>query len=273
MGKALDLFNSWVEDEEYGFFWDMQTIHVYSFEEIEELSYKELKHLSNNIYDYECSYKNCKKISPDWVDGYKYVKQHLKELEKKYYIHILNTKFKDRPLVAKQVKDCYVKDNGETKTYYNIFHEAETILLNDYTKKNTLNYLQLKDVTDAINLKKMVEEKEKELKYINTLTSAERAKYYEAIRFQKDPEKEEEKKRLALLSLNEWRAANPDKLKVSQRRTMKKYNEKKQDLTLCETDEELALKLTRNAIAKALKKLADANRYKLKQELKLGLVE
>lgn len=273
MSKALILFNSWIEDENIGCFWEVQTIPVYSIEDIEEMSYKKLKHLLNKMYDYECSYKNCKKISPDWVDGYKYVKQHLKDLESNYYIYILNTKFKNRPLLQKQIKDCFLQDNNQTKTYYDVYHEAEAMVLSKYAKKNTLNYLQLKEVTDTFNLKQIVEDKEKQLKYINSLTLKERNDYYKKIRIEKDPKKEEEKNQQSLINLKQWREANPDKLKAAQRRAMKKYNENKQDLTTCQTDEELALKLTRNAIAKALKKLDDAQRYKLKQELKLGLVE
>jgi hypothetical protein len=272
MSKALALFNSWVEDEAYGFFWDIHTIALYTLEDFEELSYKELKHLSNTMYDYECSYNKCNKISPDLVEGYKYVKQQLKDLEQTYYNHILNTKFKDRALIGKQVKDCYLQDNGETKTYYDVFQEAVTMVLKKYSKKNVSNYLQLKKVTDAVNLKQIVEEKEKELKYINTLDEIDRAKYYKAKRIKKNPEKEKERKRLALINLKEWREDNPDKLKISQRQSMKRYNNKKQDLTTCETTEELAAKVVRLAIAKALKKLADAERYKLKQELKLSFV-
>lgn len=268
MSKALVLFNSWIEDEAYGFFWDIHTIALYTLEDFEELSYKELKHLSNNMYDYECSYNKCNKISPDWVEGYKYVKQHLKDLERTYYNHILNTKFKDRPLIGKQVRDCYLQDKGVQKTYYDIFHEAENMVLNDYSKKNVSNYLQLKKVTDAVNLKQIIEEQEKELKYIHTLDDVDRAKYYKTLRIKKNPEKEKERKQLALLNLKQWREDNPDKLKISQRRSMKKYNDKKQDLTTCETNEELAAKVVKLAIAKALKSVYNANRYKLKQELK-----
>lgn len=273
MSQGRALFNSWVEDEEYGCFWKVHTLRVLDKEDIEAMNFRQLKCLIKKMNEYEECINNYNNIDFDLIDGYKYVKQQLKELELNYYNHILNTKYLESSLVAKDVKHYYVYDVGKKRTYQEVYCKAEKILLKEYDAENKANYLQLKKITDVINLDALFNEQKNKLEVINSLTPSQRAKYYQQKRIEKDPKKEEEKKQQSLIRLNEWRAANPNKLQISQRRAMNKYNEKKQDLTACETDEELALKLTRNAIAKALKKLADAQRYKLKQELKLGLVE
>lgn len=269
--KAEALFNSWIDNPNYGFFWDVHVLEEYTKEDIEVMQFKQLKELLNNIYNYNKSYKTTNRVDHRWVYGYKHVKKELKNLEIKYYELIKNTKLKhdkDCRILVKNVKNVYLLDKGVQKTYYDIFHEAENMVLNDYSNKNTIIYLKLKEFTDSINLKQLVEEKKKELDYIHTLTPLEQAKYYEQKRIEKDPEGEKEKKEQKIIKLEQWREDNPDKLKIAQARAMIKYNDKKQDLTTCETDEELAAKVVKIAIAKALKSVYNAERYKLKQEPK-----
>lgn len=265
MSKAFILFNSWMEDENIGCFWELQTIPVYTIEEIKDMGYKQLKYLSIKINEFDYSYKETSQINSISVDGYKYVRQRLVELETAYYEHILNTKFKTSSLVINDIKNQWLQDKGQNTTYKNIYKEAKKMVFKKYEKLNLKNYLQLKQITNAINLEQMFKQKEEELNYIHTLTDCERAKYYSELRNQKDPKKEEEKKQQSLIRLKEWGKNNPEKYQHSHDKAMKKYNKKKQDLTTCQTDEELAAKMVRNAINKALKKLDNAERYKLKK--------
>jgi hypothetical protein len=269
--ESVALYESW--KPAFNEILEVHALRVFSEEEIKLMGFKQLKALMRKMEDYELSLNTYKKIDPDLVDGYKYVKEELNELEINYYTEVHNQKYSNSSKVVNDIKKCYYLKNGERKTYNQTYIEAEKMILKDYKHKNKANYLELKNITDKLNLEGLLKQRTDELLQLEDAPSKDRAKYYKTLRRQKDPEKEEEKKQQSLIRLNEWRAANPDKLKISQRRAMNRYNEKKQDLTACETDEELALKLTRNAIAKALKKLADAQRYKLKQELKLGLVE
>lgn len=265
MSKALILFNSWMEDKDIGCFWELQTIPVYTIEEIKDMGYKQLKYLSIKIDDYDYSYKETSQINSLCVDGYKYVRQHLVELETAYYEHILNIKFKTSSLVVNQIKYQCLQDKGQNTTYKNIYKEAKKMVFKKYEKLNLNNYLQLKQITNAINLKQMFKQKEEQLDYIHILTDYERAKYYSELRSQKNPEKEEEKKQQSLIRLKEWGKNNPEKYQHSHDQAMKKYNKKKQDLTTCQTDDELAAKMVRNAINKALKIVYNAERYKLKK--------
>ena len=64
--------------------------------------------------------------------------------------------------------------------------------------------------------------------------------------------------------LNKWTAEHPEAARESQ----KKYKEKLKDLTICNTTEEIAVKIVKIAIAKALTSIANAERYKKRKLLK-----
>jgi len=271
MSQSRALYESWIQDEDV--FWKVHTLRVLDKEEIESMDFRQLKCLVKKMNEYTESLNNYKHIDFDLIYGYKFVKQHLNELEIAYYNHILNTKYLESSLVANDIKQYYVYNEGKKKTYKEIYIKAEKMLLKKYDAENKVNYLELKKITDEIDLEALFNKRKKELERINTLTPAERVKYYEQKRIEKDPESENKKKEQKLIKLNQWREANPDKIKISQARAMITYNHKKQDLTTCETTEELAAKVVRLAIAKALKKLADQERHKLKQKLKLSLIK
>jgi len=273
MSKSEALYNSWINDPKYGFFWHSHITHNYCKEEIENMTTIQLKYFIKKINAYKKSllYTNNTSINELFLDGWKYVNKTLDELEQNYYYHILNTnhQFKNTNHTIVNVPDCYIYDNSERTTFRKIYIGAELMVTKDYKKKCKKNIKELITLCDDINLKSLLTIKTQNQEIFNNLTKTEREKIYAAKRLINDPEKEQKKKELGLLRLKEWMAEDPEGYAKSKA----KYNKKKQDLTACETDEELAFKLTRNAIAKALKKLDNANRYKLKQELKLGLVE
>jgi hypothetical protein len=257
-GKALyELWNN----EKDGCFWMVHTIRVFDKKEIENMHFKQLDWLFKKIIAYEDSIKKHNKIQHNIVDGFKLLQKCLREKEISYYNKILYTKYSTSSMTANDIKRCFMIEEGVTKTYKEIYDEAAMYIRTDYRKKNKANYLELKKITEEMNFKNLYEQRKKELHVLDDLTAGERSKYYEAKLLLKDPKKVQERKEIDLLRLKEWKTEDPERYAKSQA----KYRAKKQDLTICETTEELAVKVVRLAIAKALKKLADAERHKFKQ--------
>lgn len=265
MSQAKVLYELW-NNEGGEVFWMVHTIKMFNKNEIERMHFKQLKSFINKMKEYEGSIKQFNKISHELVDGFKLLEKCLNERAIAYYNNILYTKYSTSSMTANDIKASFTFEDEVRKTYKEIYNEAALNIRKDYQRKNKANYFELKKITDEINLEKLLKQRKKELDALDEASASQRNKYYES---KLHPEKLQEKKELGLLRLKEWMAKDPEGYAKSKA----KYNKKKQDLTTCKTDEELALKLTRNAIAKALKKLDNANRYKLKQELKLGLVE
>lgn len=261
MSRSDVLYELWNNENEDGVFWMVHTISVLSKNEIECMHFKQLKSLVKKMNEYEESIKQYNQIAHDLVNGYKIVKKCLDEREIMYYNNILYTKYSTSSKTANDIQVCYIVEDKARKTYKDIYDEAAKKIRKDYQKKNKANYLELKKITDEINLKELLKQRKKELDALDEAPASERNKYYELKRLINDPEKEQKRKELGLLRLKEWKETDPKGYAESQA----KYRAKKQDLTTCQTDEELAAKMVRNAINKALKKLDNAERYKLKK--------
>lgn len=267
MSQGRALYELW-NNEEDGCFWMVHTIHVFSKEEIECMHFKQLNWLFKKMIAYEESIKEHNKIEYNVVDGFKLLEKCLREKEIRYYNNILYSKYSTSSMTANDIKRCFMIEEGVTKTYKEIYDEAAKIVRKNYQKKNKINYLELKKITDEMNFKDLHEQRKKELYVLDDLTAGKRTKYYKTRLLLTDPKKAQERKENELLRLKEWKTEDPESYAKSQA----KYRAKKQDLTICETDEELAAKVVKLAIAKAIKKVADAERYKLKQELKVSLL-
>jgi len=268
MSQGRALYELW-NNEDNGYFWMVHTIRVFDKEEIENMHFKQLDWLFKKMIAYEDSIKEHNKIQHNIVDGFKLLQKCLREKEIKYYNKILYAKHSTSSMTANNIKRCFMIEEGVTKTYKEIYDEAAMNIRKDYQKKNKANYLELKKITEEMNFKDLYKQRKKELRVLDDLTAGERGKYYEAKLLLKDPKKVQERKEIDLLRLKEWKTEDPERYAKSQA----KYRAKKQDLTTCETTEELAAKVVKLAIAKALKKLDNAERYKLKQELKLSLIK
>lgn len=268
MSKAEQLFYKWVNDPELRYFWYNHTIYCPSVEVINGMTTTQLRHLRCKVNDYKQCLKDSqgKGISNDMIEGYDYVKKILNELEEKYYYSILNTHidFKDSNKTIEHIPSHNCYDKGERTTYKTIFTKASTMILRDYAKQNKEAATALINLCYDINLKELLEAKEAEQEIINALPLAEKNKHYEKKRKEKTPEKERERKENGLARLKEWQEENPERHALA----VKKYKEKLKDLSLCETTEAIAAKVVRLAIDKALTKIANAERYQLRKQLK-----
>ena len=263
MSQSEALYELW-NNEEDGCFWIVHTIRVFSKEEIECMHFKQLEWLVKKMIAYEESIKEHNKIEHNVVDGFKLLKKCLREKEIQYYNDILYTKHSRSSMTANDIGRCFIIEEGITKTYKEIYDKAAIKIRKEYQKKNKVNYLELKKVTDEINLQELYEQRKKELNVLDDLSANERRKYYESRLLLTDTKNAQERKEKKLKQLNEWKTDDPEEYAKSQA----KYRAKKQDLTTCETTEELAAKVVKIAIAKALKNVYNANYHKLKQELK-----
>jgi len=260
MSQSRALYELW-NNKEDGCFWMVHTIRVFDKKEIECMNFKQLDWLFKKMIVYEDSIKEHNKIQHNVVDGFKLLQKCLREKEIKYYNEILYTKHSTSSMTANDIKRCFMIEEGVTKTYKEIYDEAAMNIRKDYQKKNKANYLELKKITEEMNFKDLYEKRKKELYVLDNLTANERRKYYDARLLLTDPKKAQERKETKLKQLKEWKTKDPEEYAKSQA----KYRAKKQDLTTCETTEELAAKVVKLAIAKALKKLDNAERHKLKK--------
>lgn len=255
MSEGRALYELWNKEE---CFWMIHTIRVFSKEEIECMHFKQLDSLFKKMIAYEESIKKHNKIEYNVADGFNLLEKCLREKEISYYNNILYSKHSTSSMTAKDIKRCFMIEEGVTKTYKEIYNEAAKIVRKNYEKKNKVNYLELK----KINIKDFHVQRKKELYALDE--AGKKTKYYNTRLLLTNPKKAQERKKNELLRLNEWKTEKPKEYAESQAR----YRAKKQDLTICKTTEELAVKVVRNAINKALKNIYNAKRYKLKQELK-----
>ena len=281
MSRAERLFNKWNQDGEI---WKPYLIELHSKEDIEAMNIKQLRTLKTNIDNWKRCLKvsNGKGISLDFMPLYDYavrdgtkmeskgLKEELEKLEEQYYYFIINNDidFKNSNKTILDVPSHFTYDRGEQTTYFKIFSGAERMLLKQYHKECTEVIRELINTCYDINFTELLEAKEAEQEIINALPLAEKNRHYEKKRREKTPEKERERKENGLLRLKEWQEENPEKWTESHRQSVKKYKEKLKDLTICETTEELAAKVVRIAIDKVLTKIANAERYQLRKQLK-----
>ena len=270
--KAEQLFYKWVNNPELGYFWYNHTICCPSVEVINGMTTTQLRHLKCKVNDYKQCLKDSqgKGISNDMIEGYDYVKKLLNELEEKYYYSILNTHidFKDSNKTIEHIPSHNCYDKGERTTYKTIFTKASTMILRDYAKRNKEAATALITTCYDINFTELLEAKEAEQEIINALPLAEKNKHYEKKRREKTPEKERERKENGLARLKDWQEENPEKYRTNNNESSKKSKLKAKDLTACETTEAIAAKVVRLAIDKVLTKIANAERYKLRKQLK-----
>jgi hypothetical protein len=268
MSKAERLFNRWINDPKVGKFWENHIVVSHSKEDIEEMTTIQLKALKIKINNWKQALKDTKGkfVDPDYTNGYDYVKKILEELKVQYWYYILNTNidFKDSNKTIENVPSHFTYDRGEQTTFFKIYAAAEVMVLKAFHKQCLVNMKDLIMTCDAINLPEYLKSREQEQEVLNKLSPAERNKHYEVIRRAKSPSKEKERRENSILRLKEWKEENPEAYKQSQ----KKYKQKLKDLTICETTEDLAAKVVKIAIAKALESIANAERYKRRKELK-----
>jgi len=103
---------------------------------------------------------------------------------------------------------------------------------------------------------------------VASMTTTERNRYYEQVRRERFPEKEQARKEKGLARLKKWQEDNPEKYRAANNKSSKKGKLKAKDLTVCETTEEIAAKVVKIAIDKVFTKIANAKRYQLRKELK-----
>lgn len=270
--KAERLFYKWVNDPELGYFWCNHTIYCPSVEVINGMTTTQLRHLRCKVNDYKQCLKDSqgKGISNDMIEGYDYVKKLLNELEEKYYYSILNTHidFKDSNKTIEHIPSHNCYDKGERTTYKTIFTKASTMILRDYAKQNKEAATALINTCYEINFTELLSAKEAEQEIINALPLAEKNKHYETKRREKTPEKERERKENGLARLKEWQEENLEKYRTNNNESSKKSKLKAKDLSVCETTGDIAAKVVGIAIDKALTKIANAERYQLRKQLK-----
>ena len=281
MSRAERLFNKWNQDGEI---WKPYIVELHSKEEIENMNIKELRVLKTNIDNWKRCLKatNNKGINLDYMAKYDYsvrdgtkmeakgLKEELEKLEEQFYYYIINNdiEFKNSNKTISDVPSHFTYDRGEQTTFFKIFSGAERLLLRQYHKECLEVIRQLITICADLNLAELLEAKEAEQEIVNALPNAEKNKHYEKKRRVKNPEKEQERKENGLLRLKEWKEENPEKWAESHKQSVKKYNEKAKDLSICKTDEELAAKVVKIAIDTALKRVYNQERYKLKKQLK-----
>lgn len=208
--------------------WKPYTLKVWTLEEINELSSADIRELLIYIGKLDRCYKQNKAIIDFYMENYssfeKYVDIIMKPFPHEDTFDILKMKYMDRVTRKK--------------------------IMNSYTKCNKENYLTNKKVFDGIDLDELLLKKikaEKSLKE-GLLTEEQEAA---AAR------KQEQFKQQKAAKTREWRAANPNRVKLhTLTATAKKEVAKQIDDSM--SIEEISRRIVRGAIDKALKNAAVA---------------